>query len=410
LKVRAALGNSGNDRIGDYAYMALLGINNTSWGNGVVSGVAPNRIANDDLQWESTQSLNFGVDFSAFKNRIQLNLDYYINTTDNLLFSVPIPYTTGYSSYTTNIGSVENRGWEIDLTTHNIQGKFKWSTNFNFSRNRNEVLDMGDIDLFTLTSWDAQFITQVGGPVSQFYCYRTNGILAPTDFDANGKALVAILPGQEIGNVKYVDQNDDKIINSLDNVPYGNNLPDVIYGMTNRFSWNNFDLSVLIQGQVGGDVLFLGSRQYDNGGANGNQFNRWLRGYKIDYEAIYGAGENPIPIEYLEAHGIDFSWDGKTNNPVGVNNNNDDRRIYDATYLRIKNITLGYNLPENLFKNSLINDIRCYVSMDNVKTFDNYPGYTPETNSFGNSNTMMGIDYSTYPLSRRIIFGINIVF
>jgi hypothetical protein len=323
---------------------------------------------------------------------------------------VPIPNTTGYSSVTTNIGSVENRGWEIDLTTHNIQGKFNWSTNFNFSRNTNEVLDMGDIDLFTLTSWDAQFITQVGGPVSQFYCYRTNGILTSSDFDSTGKALVPILAGQEVGNAKYVDQNDDKIINSLDNVPYGNNLPDVIYGLTNRFSWNNFDLSVLIQGQVGGDVLFLGSRQYDNGGANGNQFNRWLRSYKIDYEAKYGAGENPIPSEYLEAHGIDFSWDGETINPVGVNNNNDDRRIYDATYLRIKNITLGYNIPETLFKNSLINDIRCYVSMDNVKTFDNYPGYTPETNSFGNSTTMMGVDYSTYPLSRRLIFGINIVF
>lgn len=409
LKIRAALGTSGNDRIGDYAYMALLGTYNTSWGNDVVSGVAPSRIANEDLQWESTRSLDLGIDFSAFENRIQVNLDYYKNKTSDLLFSVPVPYATGFSSFTTNIGSIENRGWEVDITSYNIKGKFNWSTNLNFSRNKNEVLDMGEIEQFTSTSWDAQFITKVGGPVSQFYCYQTDGVLTASDFDADGNALVPILSGQEEGNVKYVNQNDDTLINSGDYIPYGNNLPDIIYGLTNRFSWKNFDLSILIQGQYGGDVLFMGQRQYDNGGTV-NGFRRWLRSYKPDYGAIYGEGENPIPTEYLEAHGIDFSWDGKTPNPIGVNNNNDDRRIYDASYLRIKNITLGYTLPKNLLRNNMINSVRCYVSLDNLKTFSDYPGYTPETNSFGNSTTMMGVDYSTYPLSRRCIFGVSIIF
>ena len=410
LKVRAALGTSGNDRIGDYAYMALLGTYNTSWGNEVVSGVAPSRIANEDLQWESTKSLDLGLDFSAFNSRIQLNFDYYKNKTSDLLFSVPIPYTTGFSSFTTNIGSIENRGWEVDITSYNIKGNFNWSTNLNFSRNTNNVLDMGDIDQFTSSSWDAQFITKIGGPVSRFYCYETDGILTASDFDADGKALVPILSGQEEGNVKYVNQNEDQLINSSDYIPYGNNLPDIIYGLTNRFSWKNIDLSILIQGQHGGDVLFMGQRQYDNGGANTNGLRRWLRSYKPDYEAIYGEGENPVPADYLEAHGIDFSWDGKTPNPVGTNNNNDDRRIYDASYLRIKNITLGYTLPKNFLRNNMINSVRCYVSLDNLKTFSDYPGFTPETNSFGNSTTMMGVDYSTYPLSRRCVFGVSIVF
>ena len=411
LKIRAALGTSGNDRIGDYAYMALLGTYNTSWGNEIVSGVAASRIANEDLQWESTQSLDLGIDFSAFKNRIQINLDYYRNKTSDLLFSVPIPYTTGFSSFTTNIGSIENRGWEVDITSHNMKGKFNWSTNLNLSGNKNKVLDMGDIEQFTSTSWDAQFITKVGGPVSQFFCYQTDGILTSSDFDADGNALVPVLSGQEEGNVKYVNQTDgDNLINSGDYVPYGNNLPDIIYGLTNRFSWKNIDLSILIQGQHGGDVLFMGQRQYDNGGANTNGFRRWLRSYKPDYEAIYGEGENPVPAEYLEAHGIDFSWDGKTPNPVGTNNNNDDRRIYDASYLRIKNITLGYTLPKSFLRNNMINSVRCYVSLDNLKTFSDYPGYTPETNSFGNSTTMMGVDYSTYPLSRRCVFGVSIIF
>lgn len=410
LKLRAAWGMSGNDRIGDYTYMALLGSYNTSWGDKVSSGVAPSRIANEDLQWESTKTLDFGLDFSALKNRIQFNFDYYINTTDNLLFSVPIPYTTGFSSYTANVGSIRNKGWELDITSHNIVGKFDWSTSLNFSRNRNEVLDMGEIDQFTSTSWDAQFITKVGGPVSQFYCYRTDGILLPSDFDANGKALVPILAGQEVGNVKYVDQDKDGQITSADYVPYGNNLPDVVFGLTNRFSWNNFDLSILLQGQIGGDVLFLGSRQYDNGGANVNGLRRWLRSYKPDYLALYGSNENPMPVDYLSQHGIDLSWDGETPNPVGKNDNNDDRRIYDATYLRIKNITFGYTIHKQVLKNTILSNLRCYVSLDNLKTFDSYPGYTPETNSFGNATTMMGLDYSTYPLSKRVIFGVSVVF
>lgn len=260
------------------------------------------------------------------------------------------------------------------------------------------------------SSWDAQFITKVGGPVSQFYCYRTDGILLPSDFDANGKALVPILAGQEVGNVKYVDQDKDGQITSADYVPYGNNLPDVVFGLTNRFSWNNFDLSILLQGQIGGDVLFLGSRQYDNGGANVNGLRRWLRSYKPDYLALYGSNENPMPVDYLSQHGIDLSWDGETPNPVGKNDNNDDRRIYDATYLRIKNITFGYTIPKQVLKNTILSNLRCYVSLDNLKTFDSYPGYTPETNSFGNATTMMGLDYSTYPLSKRVIFGVSVVF
>lgn len=412
LKFRGAWGMSGNDRIGDYAYVALLGTYNTSWGDKKVSGVAPSNIANEDLQWESTQSLDFGLDVSLFKNRLQFNFDYYINTTDNLLFSVPIPFTTGFSSYKTNIGSIRNRGWEIDLTSHNIVGKFNWSTSLNLSKNRNEVLDMGDIESFTSSSWDAQFITQIGGPVSQFYCYRTDGVLMPSDFDANGKALVPIIAGQEVGNVKYVDQDKNGFINSADYVPYGNNLPDVVYGLTNRFSWNNLDLSVLLQGQIGGDVMFMGSRQYDCGNAGTNTFKRWLRSYKQDYETLYGVGENPIPEEYLKAHGIDMSWDGKTPTPngIGVNDNNDDRRIYDASYLRIKNITLGYTLPKSLLRKTILNNVRFYASVDNIATIDGYPGYTPESNSFGNSTTMMGVDYSTYPLSRRYVFGVNVVF
>lgn len=407
LKLRAAWGMAGNDRIGNYDYMALLGAYNTSWGNSIQAGVAPSNIENKDLKWEATATTDLGFDFSGFNNRLQFNFDYYINRTNDLLFNVPIPYTTGFSSLRTNLGKIENRGWEIDVTSHNLIGEFKWSTSLNLSRNKNKVLDMGDITEFTNTSWDAQFITRVGGPVSQFYCYRTDGILMPSDYEADGStAKVAIFNGQEIGNVKYIDQNKDGQINSADLVPYGNNLPDLIYGLTNRFSYKNFDLSFLLQGQLGGDVLFLGSRQMDNGVINNNSFVRWLRQYKPDYEALYGPGENPIPDM-----GVDMSWDGKTPSVVGKRgDNNDDTRIYDSSYLRIKNVTFAYTLPKHLLEKTILNAARFYISIDNLKTFDSYPGITPETNSYGNGTTMQGVDYGTYPLSRKYTLGLNVTF
>jgi TonB-linked SusC/RagA family outer membrane protein len=408
LKIRASWGKAGNDRIGNYDYLARMAIENTAWNNTKQAGMIPNNVNNDNLQWESTVTTDLGFDLSAFKNRIQFNFDYYINTTDKLLFNVPIPSTTGFDSYRTNLGKVENRGWEIDITSHNLNGAFKWSTSLNLSQNRNKVLDMGDIDQFTESSWDGQFITKVGGPISQFFVYRTDGLLTDADFGPDGKATVPVFSGQEPYTVKYVDQNNDGVINASDLVPWGNNLPDLMYGLTNRFSYKGVELSVLLQGQFGGDIMFLGQRQLDAGGTGINTFKRWLHSYKPNYEAIYGAGESPIPTDL----GIDMSWDGKTPYIFGSNRwqNNDDRRIYDATFLKIKNITLAYNFPGRVLKGIFAKGARVYFSVDNLKNFNNYPGATPESNSEGNATTRQGVDYITYPVSSRYVLGLNINF
>ncbi|MDR2775470.1 MAG: TonB-dependent receptor [Tannerella sp.] len=408
LKIRASWGKAGNDRIGNYDYMARMAIENTAWNNTKQAGMIPGNIANNNLQWESIVSTDLGLDFSVLKNRLQFSFDYYINTSDKLLFNVPIPSTTGFDSYRTNLGKVENRGWEIDITSHNLDGAFKWSTSLNLSRNRNKVLDMGDIDQFTSTSWDGQFITKVGGPISQFYVYRTNGLLTEADFDADGKATVPIFSGQQPYTVKYVDQNDDGVINANDLTPWGNNLPDLMYGLTNRFSYKGLEISVLLQGQIGGDIMFLGQRQLDNASTGINTFRRWLHSYKPDYEAIYGQGENPIPTEL----GVDMSWDGETPYVFGSNRwqNNDDRRIYDATFLKIKNVTLAWNLPGKALKSLFAKNARVYLSVDNLKNFNSYPGATPESNSSGNTTTQQGVDYITYPVSRRFVLGVNINF
>jgi len=407
LKVRASWGMAGNDRIGNYDYMSLLRVDNTAWNNGIQVGLGPNNIGNDNLKWEATTTRDLGLDISVLKNRVQVNFDVYNNKTTDLLFNAPVPNSTGFSSFRTNLGEIQNKGWEVDINTRNIVGKFNWSSSLNLSANRNKVIDMGGVQQFTSGNWDGQFITKVGGPVTQFYVYRTDGILLPTDFDASKKALVPIMTGQVAGNPKYVDQNNDKVITSSDLVPFGSNLPDLMYGFTNRFEYNGFELSILLQGQIGGDIMWLGQRQMDRGALDINNLSRWVNCWKPDYEAIYGAGENPIP----NIAGVDMSWDGKTPYLLaGKSDNNSDLRIYDASFFKIKNISLAYNLPKHILGSSLIKAAKAYVSVDNLATFDNYPGVTTESNSFGNETTQAGVDYTTYPLSKRYTFGVNITF
>jgi TonB-linked SusC/RagA family outer membrane protein len=404
LKLRASYGTSGNDRIGDYAYLSQLGSYYSAFGETKQLGAAASNVANPDLKWEETRSTDIGFDLSAFKNRLQFNFDYYRNITTNLLFDVPIPYTTGFSSTLTNLGKIRNSGWEIDVTSHNIDKKFKWDTNLNLSHNSNEVLEMGGNTTQIISSVNGgQFITKVGGQVSQFYILPTDGFLSASDFDANGNALVPILPGEEEGNFKYVDTSEDGNINADDFIPYGSNLPDLTWGLTNRFSYKNFELSVLLQGQTGGEIYFLGARHIDAGYYGRTSYSRWVRTYKPEYL------QPAIPTEYAEAHGIDMSWDGKTQNFYNWADDTNSR-VYSATYVRIKNITLSYNMPAKLLKNLKIQGLKIYGSVDNVYTFSDYPGYTPETSSYGNGTTQLGVDYSTYPLSRRYTLGVNLNF
>ncbi|RKD90619.1 TonB-linked SusC/RagA family outer membrane protein [Mangrovibacterium diazotrophicum] len=404
LKVRASYGTSGNDRIGDYEYMSQLGSYYSAYGETKQSGTAAANVANPDLKWEQTGSTDIGFDLSAFNNRLQFNFDYYRNITKNLLFDVPIPYTTGFSSTLTNIGKIRNSGWEVDVTSHNIDRAFKWDTNLNLSHNSNEVLEMGANTTQIISSINGgQFITKVGGQVSQFYILPTDGFLSTSDFDSDGNALVPILAGEEDGNFKYVDTNEDGSINSEDFIPYGSNLPDLTWGLTNKFSYKNFELSVLLQGQYGGEIYFLGARHIDAGYFGRTSYARWVRTYKPEYL------QPAIPTEYAEAHGIDMSWDGKTQNFFNWADDTNSR-VYDATYVRIKNITLSYNMPAKVLKSLKVNSLKVYGSVDNVYTFSDYPGYTPETSSYGNGTTQLGVDYSTYPLSRRYTLGVNLIF
>ncbi|WP_346713735.1 TonB-dependent receptor [Mediterranea massiliensis] len=420
MKLRASWGMSGNDRIGYNDYVSTFSTDNTAYGNTSTIAIYPTNYANPDLKWETTKALDFGFDLSLFRNRVQLNVDYYINRTDDLLYNLQLPAAAGFNTMRTNLASIENRGWEIDLTTTNINTKgFKWSTTLNLSNNQNEVLDLGGNDKIISEAWNAAFITEVGGPISQFYTYRTNGLLSEDDFEkgADGrynpkKPLVPTVKGktQRPGNVKYVDVDGNGTIDADDRVAYGSNDPDVMFGFTNRFSYKNLELSIFLRGQIGGNVLWLGSRNLDTGGKYGanNTLKRWLHCYKEDYP-----NGNPIPEEL----GIDMSWDGKTPTPYGLGDNSEqdgqlhrtDLEIYDATFLRIQNISLTYNLPKKWINVLGVKGAKIYGTVENLYTFTDYIG-NPDTNSYSTNPMLRGADYNTYPLSRKYIFGVNVTF
>ncbi len=406
LKIRASVGKAGNNNIGNYGSISSLGISNYSLNGNLVNGLAPSSIANPDLGWETKISKVIGLDFNAFTNRIQANIDYYIDDTKDMLLNVNIPYISGYSSTLQNIGKVQNRGWEIELTSHNIKSNFDWTSSFNISKNTNEVKQLGpdNAPIFMKLYGSNTTITKVGAPIGSFYMFKSDGLLLDKDFDTNGNPLVPIYPGQEKGNLKIVDINKDGKINDDDKTIVGSNQPDFIWGLTNRFSYKNFDLSILIQAIHGGKVAFMASRNLNTGDAWGvNQYAWWTREWRP-------TNELPLPTN----SNVDMSWNGKT--PLGLGekfpNWTDFLFLSDGSYVRVKNISLGYNLPPALCKRVGLKSARFYITGDNVFTFTDYMGVNPETNtdSKGNSTTAAGIDYGTYPISRKYSIGINITF
>ena len=418
LKLRLSIGKSGNNSIGYYNSISSLSTSNYNLNGTVVSGLAPSTLGNANLSWESKESKDIGLDFGLFKGRIQGNIDYYVDETSSMLQNVPVSYMTGYSSVLQNIGKVQNSGLEFEINSHNIDGKFKWTTSFNISKNKNEVKELGNGNAPIIgTIYSASVgatITAVGHSISDYYLYKTNGVLTDKDFDSNGKALVPIQAGMEKGNLKIVDVNKDGKIDANDRTDLGNNLPDFFWGMTNHFSYKGFDLNVLLQGSEGGKLFFLGTRSFDNGASGTNQFVRWVHCYKTD--------RNPSAIPTTTS--VDMSWDGKTPNPFGVNLGSNDTWLYDASFVRIKSVNLGYNLPKSICSKLQVIGARIYVVGDNLFTWNHYPGASPETNSYGNrtdpttglpvSNGSptpnMGIDYATYPAARRYSMGIKITF
>ncbi len=383
LKLRYSWGENGNNSIGDYRAFGTLAGGNYSFGGNLSNGLIPNTIENRNLTWEKTQSSDFGLELGLF-NRVDFTADYYIKKTKDLLLEQPVAAVTGYTTMWSNVGSVQNKGLELELNTKNLVGEFRWNTSANIAFNKNKVLQLGSDNTPIYTGFsNSTNIIQVGQELNAFYLYEAIGVLSTADIN---NPNVAKTSGAIAGDVKYKDFNGDGVINEDDRHIIGGPTPDYYWGFTNTFSYKNFDLSVFFQGQKGGYSYALLGRAIDRTGMGtttnvmGNWANRWRS------DADPGDGRTP-------------RLDGTTGSLL------DTRWLYDATYIQLKNVTLGYNFPKDLVNRLKISSLRVYVSLENVWRKDHYyGGYNPE------SVQSDGTDYGAYPNAKVYMMGLNFNF
>lgn len=383
LKLRVSYGQTGNTEIPTYRSLAALGgISNYPIGGVITSGVASTRVANPNLKWETTSQFDAGIDLSLFSNRINIVADYYDKRTEDLLLDVQIPGTSGYQTSLQNVGSVRNHGIELALNTVNFDGDFKWKTSFNITFNKNEVTDLGGDYERPAGGGSASKaiantgILRVGEPVGLFYGYVTDGL-----FQTPAEVTAGIASGQagvQLGDRRYKDVNGDGKLDANDRTILGYAQPDFFYGMTNTFSYKNFDLNVLINGVQGNDVLNLNVNAETDINAPGSN-NRWTPTNT----------NTDVP---------------RTTKETRLTN----KQVEDGSYLRIQNISFGYEMPKIVFKNTFVQSVRLYVSLQNYFTFTNYKGYNPDVNSFGQDNLSIGVDRGGYPAAKTFLMGLNV--
>ena len=389
LKLRASWGVTGNQEIGNYASLSTYQAGGTAIldGNTYV-GTVPSRIANPDLKWETTAQTNIGIDYGFFRGRITGSLDYFYKKTTDMLLNLPLPTSSGYSSIMKNVGSMKNGGFEFMINSRNIiKDNFTWNTTLNFSVIKNEVLSLGDLE--SIQTGNIQVnggntaIIQPGMPIGSYYGYRITGIFQnQTEIDASAQ------PTAQPGFPVFDDVNDDGQISTADEVILGDPYPDFTYGLRNDFTFGNFDLDIFIQGQYGADLLNgMAMESMYPGNATRNKLtnqvvDRWTT---QNTDAKWPSGINPSS----------YGASSKVNNLV----------IEDASYIRLKSVQLGYNIPVKL---KGISSAKVYVSGQNLFTITDYTGYDPEANAFGQNNVK--IDYSSYPLARTWMLGVNVQF
>jgi TonB-linked SusC/RagA family outer membrane protein len=370
LKLRASTGVTGNDRIGNFAFLGLYG---AGFNYGSASGIAPLQLSNPDLKWENTVENNFGLDFSILKERITFNVDYYIKNTTDLLLDQPIAPSSGFEYVTKNVGEMVNKGFEFNLTTVNLEGEVNWTTNINLSTNRNEVTKLyGDVDRIIDVARSNRGSNQIfiGQPIGVFYGYNWLGVDPST------------------GDCVYEDLDGDGEITSSDQMIIGNPHPDFVGGLSNAISYKGLSLNVLVQYTYGNDV-FNGSRMWLEG----------LAGEDNQTTAVLRRWRQPGDITDVP-RATTLGW---THNA----NLKSNRFIEDGSYFRIKNVNLSWELPKQWSSQLKVSNAKVYVSVQNLWTWSRYSGMDPDVNFAGASNLYMGTDFFTYPQARTITIGFS---
>ncbi|MCS6968993.1 MAG: TonB-dependent receptor [Cytophagales bacterium] len=395
LKIRTSYGVTGNQEIGDFLYSALMVTANAAFGDAIVTGSAPVRFENPDIRWERNKQLDVGIDLSVLRGRLNFTIDYYSKLTDGLLGPAPLSVISGVgNSYTTNIGKISNRGWEFAVNGI-IADKngFRWEADFNISSNVNEVKSIGNLPFINgATVWRANaFInrTEVGRPIGAFYVLQERGQYQTWE-EASRAPRITIVnqPYFAPGDFIPVDQNGDGIIDDRDRVWVGSPFPKFFGGFGTTLSYKGLGLNIVGNFQQG-NLLWnqprLQSETFEAGAWRVSYDNRWLPSQPGRVTSV------PVP---------------RNNNPILPS----DRFLEDASFLRIRTITLSYELPRDLISNAKLNRARVYAQATNWITFTKYSGWDPEVNSFGSNVVTNGIDIGAYPISKSIIFGVNLGF
>lgn len=408
-KVRLSWGMTGNNRVSDFAALAKLYSSVETeyiFDNSYYPGYALSALPNKDLKWETTDQINLGFDLGFFNDRVNLTIDLYHKLTRDLLLNADLPYTTGFTNAYKNIGKMQNRGLEFTIDTKNIKTKnFSWDTNFNISFNRGKIkeLNAGQETLLSQVSFDngyqtPSYIAQVGQAVGLMYGFVYDGTYKYEDFDKtasgdyilkpnvpnNGGDRSAIKPG----TAKYVDINEDGVVNDNDRTVIGRGQPLHTGGFTNNFTYKDFDLSIFFQWSYGNDIINANRLIFENGEPrrDTNMFasyiDRWTpENPNSNIPAVRGQGPKVFSSRVVE----------------------------DGSYLRLKTISFGYNVPTKVLKKWSLSSARVFVSGENLLTFTSYSGYDPEV-SVRNSALTPGFDYSAYPRAYNFSLGLNIGF
>ena len=393
LKLRASYGKVGNNNIGDYTYLASLETNNYVFDSQVTAGKRLTGIGNVGLTWESTVSYNLGLDLDLYRGRISFTYDYYWKKTDGLLYAIDIPIQSGFNSITSNIGRFDFWGHEFSVISRNLTGKLKWNTNFNISFDRNIVKKLGtnDAPIGGYNEYWDDNRTAVGYPIGLFYGYVNTGVyMTQEEFDTQPHGVNSMVGTARFKDISGPDGVPDGKIDINDREFIGNPNPDFIYGMTNNLSYKDFDLSIVMAGTVGNDIS-------DNAYQSTENFDGVFnvrKGYADRWRSL----ENPGSGKYPRTRS------GTTADYRNFANT----QVFKGTYLAVKNITLGYNIP--LTANDFVKKARVNFSVQNAFMFTKYPGMNPEAGIAGLNGLNQGRDFTAYPISRIFTLGVNVSF
>jgi len=376
LKLRLSYGLTGNaGAIDAYKSLSLQGTTGLYYFNhGPVIGIRPTGIANKDLKWERSVQANFGFDLGLWRDRVNVSADIYHKKTDDLLFVRNLPPSSGYGEITGNFASMENKGIELAVDAIILDGPLKWSVAGNISANRNKLTGLaGGLTEYAVSNYQ---VMRVGQPLGLFKTYVFDGIYQSNETVLEGS-------GSRTGGVKVKDLNNDKVITAADQKIIGDANPSFIYGFSTNLSFKQFDLSVFFSGIQGNEVYNLVRYSFENplGGRNlyAPLVNRWSpTNPSNEYVSGFQGGRLSLTDRFME----------------------------DGSFLRCKNITLGYRLP----KMRSLSAARIYISANNLFTITDYTGFDPEVNTFGNSNKQIGVDNLVYPTARSFLVGVQVTF